>query len=275
MSVLTGDNQQRGSKLFKITIALSPTLAHHPWPGPDTHEPSQSSYSTVVSLERLLPEMTRIKRNGGRILEITEGEASQSRTNFPAIMEPPVVELYPRAGEADVQAVIATAYKQVFGNIHVMESERIVSAESLLRNRSISVREFVRLLAKSDLYKESFFHCTSNNRFIELNFKHLLGRAPYNHSEIIEHLDRYQSQGYDAEIDSYIDSDEYVKTFGENVVPYHRGFKSQVGQQSVAAFGRMIRLFGGDASSDTSLNRNGQKRLVDPKQLLRSGRGIV
>jgi phycoerythrin-associated linker protein len=53
------------------------------------------------------------------------------------------VELYTNASEEDLQAVIRAVYKQVLGNAHVMESQRLTSAESLLRNKSISVRDFV------------------------------------------------------------------------------------------------------------------------------------
>ncbi|AGY57827.1 phycobilisome rod-core linker polypeptide [Gloeobacter kilaueensis] len=277
MNVLTGSNQ-RGSKLFKVTINPTPAVTHHEWPSLDTYEPSQNSYSLLVPLDRLLSEMTQIKNKGGRIVEIVAADVAattdQSTVVFESAARPVVTTLWSKASEQDVQAVITAAYKQVFGNTYVLESERLVSAESLLRNRSISVRDFVRFLAKSDLYKERFFSCTSNNRFIELNFKHLLGRAPYNQSEIVEHLDRYQAQGYEAEIDSYIDSDEYSAAFGDTIVPYYRGFKSQNGQ-TIAGFERMFRLYRGDAGSDTNLNQTGQVRRVDPKKLLRSGRGIV
>jgi len=43
------------------------------------------------------------------------------------------VELRPSWTEGDVQAVIHAAYRQVFGNDHLMQSERLTSAESLLR----------------------------------------------------------------------------------------------------------------------------------------------
>ncbi|UFP96354.1 phycobilisome rod-core linker polypeptide [Gloeobacter morelensis] len=274
MNVLT-TSSQRGGKLFKVTMTLSPALSHHPWPSLDTYEPSQNSYSVVVPLDRLLAEMTYIKNKGGRVLDISPADLEAlGPPDISSVAIPLKVELWAKADISDVQAAIVAAYKQVFGNTYVLESERLTSAESLLRNGSISVREFVRLLAKSELYKERFFLCTSNNRFIELNFKHFLGRAPYNQSEIAEHLDRYQTFGYDAEIDSYIDSDEYIQAFGENVVPYYRGFKSQSGQ-TVESFNRMFKLYRGDAGSDTNLNLRGQKRQVDPKNLLRSGRGIV
>ena len=53
------------------------------------------------------------------------------------------VELRPNFTEDDLQNVIRSVYRQVLGNGHLMESERLDSAESLLRNGDITVRQFV------------------------------------------------------------------------------------------------------------------------------------
>jgi phycocyanin-associated rod linker protein len=159
------------------------------------------------------------------------------------------VELRPDWSENDVQAVLRAAYRQVLGNDYVMKSERLTEAESQLRNGNITVREFVRAIAKSELYKTKFFYSNSNTRFIELNYKHLLGRAPYDEAELNYHLNLYEEKGYDTEIDSYIDSTEYETNFGNNVVPYYRGFTVEPGVRGVG-FSRMFRLYRGYASSD-------------------------
>ena len=54
------------------------------------------------------------------------------------------VELGSNATEDGLQVVIRAAYRQVLGNPHLMESQRLTSAESLLRNGDITVRNFVR-----------------------------------------------------------------------------------------------------------------------------------
>ncbi|AGY60546.1 phycobilisome rod-core linker polypeptide [Gloeobacter kilaueensis] len=164
-------------------------------------------------------------------------------------IDSPIVELRPNATEDDLQLVIRAVYRQVLGNEHLMESERLDSAESLLRNGDITVSQFVRLVAKSDLYRALFFESTSQYRFIELNFKHLLGRAPIDQAEISQHVRLYNDEGYDAEIDSYIDSDEYIQNFGENIVPYPRATRSQIGLSNVV-FNRTFVLDRGAASSD-------------------------
>jgi len=160
------------------------------------------------------------------------------------------VELRPDATEADLQTVIRAAYKQVLGNQHVMESERLSSAESMLRNGEVSVRGFVEMVAKSELYQELFFNSSSPYRFVELNCKHLLGRAPKDQAEISEHVQIYNSQGYEAEIDSYLTSEEYQSNFGQNIVPYPRSNSTQLGIANVG-FNRTFALMRGDATSDS------------------------
>lgn len=161
------------------------------------------------------------------------------------------VELRPNWTQDDAKAVIRAVYRQVVGNEYIMNSERLVGAESLLVTGATSVREFVRAVAKSELYKTKYFYNNFQTRTIELNYKHLLGRAIYDESEIVYHLDLYQNKGFEADIDSYIDSDEYLESFGENVVPYYRSFTYATGQRTVG-FTRMFKLYRGVANSDCS-----------------------
>ncbi len=161
------------------------------------------------------------------------------------------VELRPNASEDDLQTVIRAVYKQVLGNAHIMESQRLTSAESMLRNGDITVKEFVRAVAQSELYRALFFNTSSAYRLVELNFKHLLGRAPNDQAEVAAHVLTYNQHGLEAEIDSYISSDEYSLNFGENVVPSPQGNKTQMGSKNVT-FNRAFALMRGDASSSDS-----------------------
>ncbi len=158
------------------------------------------------------------------------------------------VELRNNASEDDLQTVIRAAYRQVMGNYHVMESQRVTTAESQLRNGDITVREFVRQIAQSATYQTLFFDNSSAYHFVELNCKHLLGRAPHDQAEISTHVQRYNTAGYEAEINSYVDSDEYVTNFGENTVPYPTGTQTQAGQKNVG-FNRTFALMRGYASN--------------------------
>jgi phycocyanin-associated rod linker protein len=161
----------------------------------------------------------------------------------------------------DADAVIHAVYRQVLGNDYLMQSERLTSLESLLKNGQLTVRDFVRAVAKSELYKTKFLYPNFQTRVIELNLKHLLGRAPYDEAEVIEHLDRYQTAGFDADIDSYLDSAEYEANFGDSIVPYYRGFETQTGQKTVG-FPRLFKLYRGYANSDRAQIAGTSSRLA-------------
>lgn len=187
--------------------------------------------------------------------------AAASRLGTSAFSGAARVELRPNYRRDDIEQVIRAVYRQVLGNDYLMKSERLVGAESLLRDGGITVREFVRAVAKSDLYKQKFLYTNFQTRVIELNYKHLLGRAPYDESEVIYHLDLYETQGFDAEIDSYIDSEEYMANFGDNVVPYYRGFDFYTGARTVG-FSRMFKLYRGYANSSRSQTERSNSRLA-------------
>jgi phycoerythrin-associated linker protein len=169
------------------------------------------------------------------------------------------VELPQSRSSDEVAIIIRTVYKQVLGNPHVMDSERLVRAESQLCNGDLTVREFVRAVAKSDFYRSRYFESCAPYRFVELNFKHLLGRAPLDQAELSEHIRRCVEEGYDAEIDSYLDSDEYQNKFGDNIVPYYQGAQSQVGNKQVG-YNRTLSLYQGYAGVDSAFKA---ARLVD------------
>jgi len=178
------------------------------------------------------------------------------------------IQRYPVSSATDsadeLEIVIRAIYKQVLGNAYVMESERQQIPESQFRCGELSVMEFIRQIAHSDLYRTRFFENGPRNRFIELNFKHFLGRAPVSQSEIARHSSILDDGGYEAEIDFCIDSDEYLQAFGTDIVPYYRGYKTE-GSSSLVGFTHMFTLLRGASSSDKHITANNPARL--PKQL--------
>jgi phycocyanin-associated rod linker protein len=188
--------------------------------------------------------------------------AAASRLGTSAFSNTAPIELRPTATKDDIEAIIRAVYRQLLGNDYLMQSERLISAESLLRDRKSTVQDFVRAVAKSELYKSKFFYDNFQTRVIELNYKHLLGRAPYDESEVIYHLDLYQNEGYEADIDSYIDSPEYQINFGENIVPYYRDFETKRPGQRTVGFTRMFKLYRGYATSDRSQLAGASPRLA-------------
>ena len=161
----------------------------------------------------------------------------------------PPQQQYQVSRNEEHENLLSAAYRQVLGNSYVMESERQAVAESQFKLGRISMREFVRTLAKSYLYRSRFFDSCSRYRYIELTFKHLLGRSPDSFAEMRDHAHRLDSHGYNADIDSFIDSDEYQQRFGEDTVPYLHGWKSGPGK-SMREFTWMFQLTRGSCSSD-------------------------
>jgi phycoerythrin-associated linker protein len=169
-------------------------------------------------------------------------------------------ELWSVRSEAEVDTIIQAVYKQVLGNSYVMLSERLTADESKLKDGRYNVREFVRAVAKSELYRTRFFHSGSNFRYIEATCKHLLGRAPDGYDEVKQHTAIIEKSGFEADIDSYIDSDEYLKSFGDDTVPYMRGYTTEAGT-SMVSFTHFFQLQRGPASSDVGSKSGNRARL--------------
>ncbi|HBC40613.1 MAG TPA: photosystem I reaction center subunit XII [Pseudanabaena sp.] len=171
-----------------------------------------------------------------------------SRLGVSLFDETPPVEWVVGQSQEDYETIIRAVYRQVLGNAYVMESERLTVAESQFKLGNLSVREFVRAVAKSNLYCSRFFTSCARYRAIELNFRHLLGRPPLDLEEMRSHSTILDTEGFAADIDSYIDSDEYQNTFGENIVPYIRGYKTEA-CTSMVQFTHTFELVRGASSS--------------------------
>ena len=149
--------------------------------------------------------------------------------------------------------VIRRVYKQVFGNKHLMELDVNESLEALFINGDLSVQGLVTALAQSDTYKRLFLEPNSPYRFVELNFKHLLGRAPLNQAEVQNSIKLQAEEGFDALIDSLTDCAEYTEVFGSDIVPYARTADSYAGMYT-SSFNMMREL----ASTKVAVSDNAQ-----------------
>ncbi|MYF35530.1 MAG: phycobilisome linker polypeptide [Synechococcus sp. SB0678_bin_12] len=159
------------------------------------------------------------------------------------------------ASRDNLDAVINSAYRQVFGGIGLFDVDRVSIAESQLRQGNLSVKGFIEALGQSSAYERLFLSATSPHRFVELNCKHFLGRPPANEAEVSTHVKLLREQGYAAEISSYVNSDEYQQVFGDETVPYLRSINSLVGFAQ-DTFNKTFRLRGGAAASDFSMGRS-------------------
>lgn len=188
------------------------------------------------------------------------GPASQLGVSL--FEETPPVERTPNSTPEDLDIIIRAVYRQVLGNAYVMESERATVPESQFKRGELSVREFVRALAKSAAYSDRFFETSPRYRFIELNFKHLLGRTPEGLEEMRAHSTILDTEGFEAEIDSYLDSDEYQNAYGENIVPYYRGYKTEP-SRTMVEFTHMFAMLRGASSSDFKGSLSGKSPVLN------------
>lgn len=124
---------------------------------------------------------------------------------------------------------INALYKNIFGNISLMQSERPIDIERKLRNGDITVREFTRKICKSTIYRNFYFDSISQYKSIKLRYKHILGRPIKSQIEVTQSSNIINDLGFEAHIDFLIDSDEYNNVFGEDIVPYMRSWNSPIG----------------------------------------------
>ncbi|MCY7323373.1 MAG: phycobilisome rod-core linker polypeptide [Phormidesmis sp. CAN_BIN36] len=123
---------------------------------------------------------------------------------------------------SDLSDLIWASYRQVFSEHVILKSSRQSNLESQLKNRAITVRDFIRGLAKSETYRRLVVETNSNYRVVELTLKRLLGRASYGKDEEIAWSIKIATLGWDQFVDALIDSDEYEQAFGDSTVPYQR-----------------------------------------------------
>ncbi|HEY9859568.1 MAG TPA: phycobilisome rod-core linker polypeptide, partial [Candidatus Obscuribacterales bacterium] len=133
-----------------------------------------------------------------------------------------IYKLESGSSSGDIQEIIWVSYRQVFSEHETLRNHRQTALESQLKNRAITVRDFIRGLAKSDVYWRLVVETNSNYRVVELSLKRLLGRAPYNKDEEIAWSIKIATQGLSGFVDALLDSEEYQTNFGDNTVPYQR-----------------------------------------------------
>ncbi|WP_019507407.1 phycobilisome rod-core linker polypeptide [Pleurocapsa sp. PCC 7319] len=141
--------------------------------------------------------------------------AAENRQKF--VMKPGLSTL-------EKQSVIKAAYRQIFErDITRAYGQSVSYLESQVKNGDISMKEFVRRLCKSPLYRKQFFEPFINSRALELAFRHILGRGPSSREEVQAYFSVVSEKGLAGLVDALVDSQEYADYFGEETVPYLRG----------------------------------------------------
>lgn len=126
------------------------------------------------------------------------------------------------SSDADINELIWAGYRQIFSEQLILQTYRQTFLESQLKNRAITVRDFIRGLGKSEVYRELVGETNSNYRLVDITFKRFLGRATYNKDEQIAWSIVIATKGLSGFIDAVVDSDEYRQNFGDGTVPYQR-----------------------------------------------------
>lgn len=126
------------------------------------------------------------------------------------------------SSETNINEIIWAGYRQIFSEHLILESYRQPYLESQMRNRALTVREFIRGLAKSDVYRRLVAETNSNYRLVDITLKRILGRASYGRDEEIAWSIVIATSGLEGFIDTLIDSDEYRQNFGDDIIPYQR-----------------------------------------------------
>ncbi|MBD2691938.1 phycobilisome rod-core linker polypeptide [Anabaena catenula] len=143
---------------------------------------------------------------------------------FNAAERRPKYVMKPGLSSSEKVEVIKAAYRQIFErDITRAYSLSISDLESKVKNGDISMKEFIRRLAKSPLYQKQFYQPFINSRVIELAFRHILGRGPSSREEVQKYFGIISKGGLPALVNALVDSDEYSDYFGEETVPYIRG----------------------------------------------------
>jgi phycobilisome rod-core linker protein len=127
---------------------------------------------------------------------------------------------YDMQDEQEFQNFVYAAYRQIFSEQLIIDSNRQTDLESQLRNGAITVQDFVRGLGKSEVFRRLVLEPNNNYRFVEVCLKRFLGREPYNKDETIKLSIIIAQKGYHAFIDALVDSEEYREAFGTDTLPY-------------------------------------------------------
>lgn len=122
----------------------------------------------------------------------------------------------------DIANIIWAGYRQVFSEHEILNFNRQKNLESQLKNGSLTVRDFIRGLAKSEAFYRLVVSVNNNYRLVDICLKRLLGRSSYNKEEEIAWSIKIATLGWNGFVDALMDSPEYTEAFGDNIVPYQR-----------------------------------------------------
>lgn len=150
----------------------------------------------------------------------------------------------------DVDSVVEAAYRQVLERAAGRESAGMASA---LTNGRMTVRELIRVLAKSPDHRQRFLGTGNGpggrDAAVTNLYRHLLGRQP-DPEGLRSQAAAFTNGNPDPIIDGLIDSQEYRTAFGEDTVPGAR----------IRYCGRQTDTRGGASRGDSRADSRGDSR---------------
>jgi len=142
-----------------------------------------------------------------------------------------------------VQEVIDAAYRQLLNRVP-FAAERLVDAESQLRNGRLTVAEFAAQVAGSDLFQSRLL-AMAPLRAAAAAHLGLLGRAP-TPAESSAFLATRSNRGQLAALEALLSSADYATAFGRDTVPYLR--LASLDGIPLPTLNRSAMLYGGNAA---------------------------
>jgi phycobilisome rod-core linker protein len=181
------------------------------------------------------------------LLEYTPKSQNQRVVNYevPGDEQPRIYKTDYVSSAGEIDEVIWAAYRQIFNEQQLLKSNRQSNLESQLRVGQIKVKDFIRGLALSYTFRDRNYEPNSNYRFVQMCVQRILGRDVYSDREKLAWSTVLATKGLHGFIDSLLGSEEYLKNFGEDTVPYQRRRILPQRTQGELPFARMPR-YGAD-----------------------------
>lgn len=158
------------------------------------------------------------------LLEYAPSSQNQRVSSFeiPGDEQPRIYSTENLLSADEIDALIVAAYRQIFHEQQMLSCNRQTLLESQLKVGQITVKEFIRGLITSDSFRRLNYDANNNYRFVELCFQRVLGRQIYSDREKMAWSIVLATKGLRGFIDDLLNSEEYLRNFGDDTVPYQR-----------------------------------------------------
>lgn len=118
---------------------------------------------------------------------------------------------------AEAAEAIKLVYRRVLER--EVDDSGLISWAGQLDRAERTLRDVIRLIGKSDEYRNRFITPLTPNKAARLLYVHFLAREPENQQVVDGWANVITQQGYKAAIDGFVDSAEYKRRFGDDRVP--------------------------------------------------------